>query len=184
MDNSCLLEEIEFWRTKISNDDLEILELAFFKIFIKFEKFVSDMFICYSVGNKSSREYCPSRKLSFLDETHLNAIIKKENKSFVNHYESVFKLADHIFQDNPFEILSTDINFCTDIINMKTLRDYIAHESNHAKRLYQERVLGNKKFIKPSEFLKSIKKSKSISYYTYYVNLMRDSSEYILSGPS
>lgn len=184
MDNSILIDEIEFWKSKISPSNPEILELAFFKIFIQFEKFVSDIFISYSVGNNSSENYCPNRKLSFLNEEHLNAIIKKENKSFVNHYDAVFKLSEHIFVDNPFEILSTDVNFCSEILNMKTIRDYIAHESSHSRRLYCERVLNSQNFIKPSEFLNKKKKSKSISYYSYYVDLMRKSSEYIIKGPA
>lgn len=85
MDNSVLLEEIEFWKSKISATNPEILELAFFKIFIKFEKFISDIFISYSIGNNSCESYCPNRKLNFSDEEHLNAVLKKENKSFVNH---------------------------------------------------------------------------------------------------
>jgi hypothetical protein len=183
MDNSILLKEIEFWKSKISPTNPEILELAFFKIFIKFEKFISDIFVSYSVGNKSFENYCPNRKLCFNDEDHLNAILKKENKSFVNHYETVFRLSEHIFVDNPFEIISTDANFCSDILNMKTIRDYIAHESSHSKRLYCERVLNSMNFIKPYEFLSKKKKSTSVSYYTHYVELMKESSEYIIKGP-
>ena len=184
MDNSILIEEIEFWKTKISPSNPEILELAFFKVFIKFEKFISDIFILYSTGKKSCESYCPKRKLNFLDEEHLNAIIKKENKSFINHFEAVLKLSEHIFEDNPFEIISTDMNFCSDILNMKTIRDYIAHESNHSRKLYCDRLLNGKKFIKPSDFLNSKKKSKSISYYSYYIDLMKKSTDYILKGPA
>lgn len=184
MDNSVLLEEIEFWKSKISPTNPEILELAFFKIFIKFEKFISDIFISYSIGNDSCENYCPNRKLNFTNEDHLNAVLKKENKSFVNHYDAVFKLSEHIFIDNPFEILSTDANFCSDILNMKTIRDYIAHESSHSRRLYYERVLNSQNFIKPYEFLNKKKKSKSISYYTHYIELMKTSTDYIIKGPA
>ena len=184
MDNSILLNEIELWKTKISENNPEMLELAFFKIFIKFEKFISDIFICYSIGNDSCENYCPNRKLNFNDENHLNALLKKENKSFVNHYDAVFKVSEYIFIDNPFEILSRDANFCSDILNMKTIRDYIAHESSHSTRLYCDRVLNSQNFIKPYEFLNKNKKGKAISNYTHYIELMINASDYIIKGPA
>lgn len=185
MDNSVLIREIEYWEEKLKSADKEMIELAFFKIFIKFEKFISDIFILYCIGEKSIENYCPDRKLVFEDEKHLNAVINKNNNSYINHYDAVFKLSEHIFVNNPFEIISRDVNYCSDILNMKTIRDFIAHESNHSKANYSKRVLsGSSVFLKPSDFLIKNKKSTNKSYFTYYVNLMKKSSEYILKGPA
>jgi len=185
MDNTELFEEIEYWNEKISSSKTsEILELAFFKIFIKFEKFLSDLFVNYCIGENSLGNYCPERKLCFTDEEHLNAILQKEKKMFINHYDLILKLSDHIFAQNPFEIISRDANFSSEIRNMKIIRDYIAHESNHAKKKFSEALLNGKENIKPFEFLAKKKKSRAVSYYSYYIEIIKETSNYIINGPA
>ena len=72
MDNLLLQNEISYWQSILpKTNNPKLLELAFFKIFIKFEKFASDLFIHYSIGNSSIEGYCPIRTLCFLDDTHL-----------------------------------------------------------------------------------------------------------------
>ena len=184
MNNSDLIDEIAKWNeilTTKSNKDL--YELAFFKVFIKFEKFLSDAFENYSIGLQSDYGYCPERILNFIDVDHLYKIIKKDNKSYVNHYESIKNLSNCIFQDNPFEILTTDANYSTDINNMKTLRDYIAHESSSARNRFIKSLLNNKSFISPNEFLLKKKKILNISNYTHYTNIMMEISGYLINVP-
>jgi len=185
MNNQVLLDEIEYWEKILpTNTNPELLELSFFKIFIKFEKFVSDVFISYCIGNISHKAYCPNRKLNFIDEEHLNAIIKKENRGFVNHYESIFKLSEHIFFDNPFEIISRDAILTSEFNNMKIIRDYIAHESSHARSKYESVLLNNKAFIEPFEFLQKTRRGTAKSNYTHYIEALKNSSEYLLTGPA
>lgn len=183
MNNDILVNEIEYWKQLLqANSNPELIELAFFKIFIKFEKLISDIFIKYSIGEKSDFEFCPKRKLNFIDEDHLNKIIKKNNTSFINHYESILNLSEHIFINNPFEIISTSANYSSEIRKMKIIRDYIAHESSHSKSKYETNVT-NRKNLKPHEFLNKTKPSLSISYYSYYLKLMIETSEYLIKGP-
>lgn len=184
MNNTNLIEEITKWNeilTTKSNKDL--YELAFFKIFIKFEKFLSDAFENYSIGIQSDYGYCPERILCFIDIEHLNKIIKKDNKSFVNHYESIKNLSNCIFQDNPFDILTTDANYYSDINNMKILRDYIAHESDSSKNKYIKSLLNSKSFVSPNDFLLKKKKVLNISNYTHYTNVMNEISGYLINVP-
>lgn len=183
MNNEVLVIEIENWKQLLKkNSNSELIELAFFKIFIKYEKFISDIFIHYSIGEKSNFNYCPVRKLNFSDETHLNKIIQKPNTSFINHFDTVLKLSEHIFIDNPFEILTRDANYSSEVGKMKIIRDYIAHESSHSKNKFEKSVTNNA-ILKPHEFLSKTNPRLSISYYSQYLKIMEETSDYILKGP-
>lgn len=186
MNNSFLIAEINKWNLifqSTSNIDKSIYELAFFKIFIKFEKFLSDTFENYAIGNSSIHGYCPNRILNFKDFEHLNKVIKKENRSFVNHYEVIKNISDCFFLDNPFEIIKTDPTYTTSINQMKNIRDYIAHESESARNKYVTNVLNNRPFIEPYEHLMTIKKKYNKSYYSYYIKSIIEISSYIINEP-
>ncbi len=184
MNNTNLLNEISKWNLILStNTNRDLYELAFFKIFIKFEKFLSDTFENYSIGNQSDSGYCPERILNFIDLEHLNKIIKKENASFVNHYEIIKNLSSCIFLSNPFEIIISDANYSTDIHHMKVLRDFIAHESDSAKGKYIRSLLNNRPFISPNEYLLKKKKIINISNYTHFTNIITEISKYLINEP-
>ncbi|NLK92559.1 MAG: hypothetical protein GX273_05420 [Bacteroidales bacterium] len=186
MNNSFLIAEIEKWNVifqSTSNIDKSIYELAFFKIFIKFEKFLSDTFENYAIGNSSIHGYCPNRRLNFEDIDHLNKVIKKENRSFVNHYDLIKNISDCFFLDNPFEIIKTDPKYTTIINQMKSIRDYIAHESDSARNKYVTNVLNDRPFIEPSVHLMTIKKNYNKSYYTYYTKSIIEISSFIINAP-
>jgi hypothetical protein len=183
MNNSELIDEIAKWNKILkTNSNKDLYELAFFKVFIKFEKFLSEAFENYSIGIQSDYGYCPERILNFLDVDHLYKTIKKDDK-YVNHYENIKKLSNCIFQDNPFEIITTDANYSTEINNMKTLRDYIAHESITSRNRFIKCLLNNKTFISPNEFLLRKKKTIKISNYTYYTNIITEISDYLIYVP-
>lgn len=186
MNNQELFDEIDKWNNLFSSSasiDNSIYELAFFKIFIKFEKFLSYSFENYAIGNTSIHGYCPTRRLSFDDIAHLNKVIKKENRSFVNHYEVIKSISDCFFNDNPFEIITTDPNYSSIINQMKVIRDYIAHESDAAKHKYITNVLNNRPFVEPHIHLRTVKRSLSISFYTYYINSIIEISNFIINTP-
>lgn len=184
MNNSVLIDEVEYWKNLLQvNSNSELIELAFFKIFIKYEKIISDLFIHYSIGEKSDFNYCPVRKLNFVDENHVNKILQKQNTSFINHFEIVLKLSEYFFIDNPFEILSNSANYSNEVIKMKVIRDFIAHESLHSKKKF-ERTVTNNQELKPYEFLNKINPALSITYYSQYVKIMEETSDYILKGPA
>lgn len=186
MNNQDLIDEVDKWNTifnSTTNIDSSLYELAFFKIFIKFEKFLSDTFENYAIGNSSTYGYCPQRRLAFVDLDHLNKVIKKENRTFVNHFEVIKNISDSFFLNNPFDIIRTDPRYSTTINEMKYIRDYIAHESNAAKSKYIQSVLNNRPFIEPSQHLLSIKRNTNRSYYTYYVESILEISNYIIDAP-
>jgi len=186
MNNQDLIDEIDKWNAVFSSAstiDNSLFELAFFKVFIKFEKFLSDSFENYAIGNASIHGYCPPRRLTFDDLDHLNKVIKKENRSFVNHFEVIKNISDCFFTNNPFDIIKTDPNYSTIINQMKVIRDYIAHESSAAKQKYIVSILNNRPFIEPHQHLLSIKRGTSLSYYTYYINSIKDISNFIINTP-
>ncbi len=186
MSNQDLIDEIRRWNTLFvasSTVDSSLYELAFFKIFIKFEKFLSDSFENYAIGNLSIHGYCPSRRLNFDDLEHLNKVLKKNDRAFVNHFEVIKTISDCFFSDNPFDIIKTDPNYSNIIKDMKIIRDYIAHESNSAKNKYVAGILNNRPFIEPHQHLLNTKRGASISYYTYYINAIQEISNFIINTP-
>ncbi len=186
MDNKDLLDEIDKWNLVFSSHstiDPSLYELAFFKIFIKFEKFLSDCFENYAIGSASSYGYCPTRRLNFDDLNHLNRVIKKENRSFVNHYEVIKNISDCFFIDNPFEIIKTDPTYTTIINQMKIIRDYIAHESLAAKNKYVVTILNNRPFIEPHKHLLQTKRGTANSFYSHYINSIINISNFIINTP-
>lgn len=187
MSNQDLIDEINKWNTLFNSTttiDNSIYELAFFKVFIKFEKFLSDCFENYAIGNASTHGYCPTRRLSFDDLNHLNRVIKKENRSFVNHFEVIKNISDCFFSDNPFEIIKTDPTYSTIIGQMKTIRDYIAHESSSAQTKYVQSILNNRPFIEPHQHLLTIKRGTTKSFYTFYIDSILAISNFIINTPT
>lgn len=84
-----LLEEIVKWQPKIRIDE-EYLELAFFKIFVKFENFITDAIVKYATGEFSNQDKV-KRRLEFSDKDHLKKTIRldyldtgKNTKELVN----------------------------------------------------------------------------------------------------
>ncbi|QZK89815.1 hypothetical protein K5V07_04665 [Flavobacterium sp. CHNK8] len=186
MDNQDLIDEINKWNVIFSSSstiDQSLYELAFFKIFIKFEKFLSDCFENYAIGINSNSGYCPTRRLNFDDLEHLNKVIKKENRSFVNHFDVIKNISDCFFIDNPFEIIKTDPTYTTIISHMKIIRDYIAHESTSAKNKYVVTILNNRPFIEPHQHLLLRKRGSTNSFYSYYINSIQNISNFIINAP-
>lgn len=186
MNNQELIDEIDKWNNLFSSSntiDPAIYELAFFKIFIKFEKFLSDCFENYAIGSSSSSGYSPTRRLNFDNLEHLNKVIKKENRSFVNHFEVIKKISDCFFIDNPFDIIRTDPTHTTTINQMKIIRDYIAHESAASKNKYLTTILNNRPFIEPHQHLLQTKRGTSKSFYTFYITSINNISNYIINTP-
>lgn len=186
MTNQDLIDEIQRWNTVFASTsaiDNSLYELAFFKIFIKFEKFLSDSFENYAIGNVSIHGYCPIRRLNFDDLTHLNKVIQKKERSFINHFEVIKNISDCFFTDNPFDIIKTDPTYTTIINQMKVIRDYIAHESSAARNKYIVNILNNRPFVEPYQHLLSSKRGSGLSYYTFYINSIQNISNFIINTP-
>lgn len=187
MDNSELITEIDKWKDIFQNNsNNHLYELAFFKIFVKFEKFLADCFEGYCAGNKSIYNYCPNRKLEFLDVNHLHKVLKcNGGGSFINHSKIIKDVSNYFFNDNdnPFNIITTDSNYSNLYNHMLLVRNVIAHESSEAKNRYQNTILGNNNlYISPNEHLLFQKRGSSDSYYTIYVEAIKNISNYIVGN--
>lgn len=181
-EDKSLMEEIEKWRPLVQERG-EFLEIAFFKIFVKFERLILDLIIQYSTGQYSSEEYLPERRLEFEDFEHLkNTITDKKHIDISNRMD---KLVTQIFRDNnPFSFFfnSEDRDFYN---RMKYLRNYIAHESPESRNAYKKNVLFNQEYISPSTFLaKRHSRENPASNYTIFIDLVQKYSNSFLKNPN
>lgn len=207
MENQEILNEISYWDSKMNTipqgitfdnsiDESnylqsvrnEIIDIAFFKIYIKFEKLFTIMFEQYCIGGENQNGYCPNRKLIFTNTEHFLAIIQKKNNEFTLGLDFIRRMSGHIFEDshNSFSVLS-HYNFVTDLNEMKAIRDYIAHESQSALTNYVKYfpILPNSDVPSANEMLMGTCKrgSKTFTRYNRYVETITFLSGYILSQP-
>lgn len=161
------MAEITKWQPKISNDDT-FLELAFFKIFVKFENFLTDTIIDYATGTISNPSKV-ERRLDFVDRDHFK---KTTNLSYLDTGDKTKILVDQLFTNSnkiSFFFNSSDNEFFE---KMKALRNYIAHESIESKNKYIRKTLNNKEFMTPNEFLKSKNRGDKDSMYTKFIDIV------------
>lgn len=183
LENDDLKEYIRLCNEQLRPDSKLLYEVSFFKIFVKFEKFLSDMFIMYCVGRKSSLDYLPSRKLNFSDEEHLRVVLSDGNKSYVDYINKIEKLGKHIFEKSPFNVIYEVADNYTLFYKMTCMRNYIAHESEESRKKYKEACLGNSEFIDVGEYLLKINRRKSKTNYTICIEKIIEISDLILNPP-
>lgn len=187
MDNSELKQEIYKWQNIFQNQNIndDLYELAFFKIFIKFERLLSVSFERYVTGQAGKNGILPKRKLNFIDDSHLKKILKcNGGKSFVEHIKIIRDFSDCFFDDasNPFDIIKTDPIYSNIFSEMVSIRNFIAHESNEAREKYIKTCLGNRqdRFKPVYDYLKSMRKNAGESNYTFYIKAMDAISVYVI----
>lgn len=169
-----LINEIANWQVKISEDNT-FLEIAFFKIFVKFENFITDIIINYatkSVENVNKVEL----RIAFDDREHFKNVI---GISYLDTGVKTKKLVDQIFTANnhiSFFFNSDESQFFEE---MKCLRNYIAHESEESRTKYMRKTTKTPNFIEPNDFLKSKKRRETDTMYTKFVNMVLKYAEYI-----
>ncbi|MBB6714781.1 hypothetical protein [Clostridium gasigenes] len=182
--------EIKKWDKEfLENENKDILyEIAFFKIFVKFEVFVSKVFIKYASGEGSEEGYIVKRKLAFKDEKHLKVFLKDGNSSFVNYYDKIPKLSKYIFEDkkDPFWLIFSSGSYSSYLNQMKAIRNYIAHESEESKKIYIEDVLRERSFVYPFEYLGKMNSKRGKTNYSILVgnilemmNLLSDPASFL-----
>lgn len=159
-----------------------LYEASFFKIYVKFEVFLSEMFKSYCIGTVNSNGYCPQRKLAFVDEEQLEAVLKGD-KQYVDYLKKIESLSKHIFIDNPFNVIFDVADNATYINQMMALRNYIAHESSESRNKYVKTCLSNQSFVEPRDFLMMKNKKNSKSHYTIYIDKILEISDLILEKP-
>lgn len=178
-----ILDTIKFWTTWAQENNVSNYDIAILKIWIKFEKYLGEVFLKYSIGQPSELGYKPRLKISFADESHFNAFMKDKNRKYIDYLDKIENLSEHIFIENPFNIILLDVERTQNFKRLKCLRNYIAHESEEARRKVIQQCFGGdeKKFKEPNEYLKSKPKNSSDSYYTIYIKLIAEVVEAINS---
>lgn len=163
-----LLAEICKWQDKIIADD-ENLEMAFFKVFVKFENFLTDAIMKYATGEYENQKKV-KRRLEFADSEHLMKTIRMD---YLDTGLTTRKLVNQLFKsDNriSFFFNSEHNDFFE---KMKALRNYIAHESEESKRNYIRKTLNNHDYMTPSEFLKYKNRGGSESQYSKFIEIVK-----------
>ncbi|KMK52385.1 hypothetical protein RO21_01180 [[Actinobacillus] muris] len=155
-------------------------DIAIFRCWIKFEKFLIYKFVEYSTKPFGSEDI---RRLKFDDESHFKAFLKGE-RSYIEYMSKIEKLSQHIFKNNknPFEILISDQNYSNVFKDLVAIRNYIAHESEEAERKYINRIFSSnpKRMIPVNDYLKSWKdRKKAESCYSFYVRGIKEMSKLI-----
>lgn len=160
-------------------------DIALFKIWIQFEKFISQLFVDYCIGNTSESGYSPTLNLQFKDETQLNAFLVQGNKKYIEYPDRIQRLSKHIFETNPFDIIFADSTNKTAYDQIVAIRNYVAHESGEAKiKLIKTCFSGNSNnFKEPNDYLQSKERSSRTSYFTYYTTIINNMSLLLVNPP-
>jgi len=182
VNNDDLLLKIEEWKEKLSNDE-KYVNFALLEIFIEFEKFLTNSFIAYALGNKGKNAFTPILRVNFENEEHLLGFLKCDNQ-YIDYIKKIPKIKEFIFKEStcPFNKVFSTARFTTYFKEIQILRNLIAHQSKESKDKYQRNVLrakGINSYIKAETFLLKINGQENISYYSIYINAMQFYSEVI-----
>lgn len=166
---------ISYWTEWASKPDVQRYDIALFKIWIQFERFIGELFVTYATGNSSEKGYSPELKIKFQDGEHFNALMRPKNGKYIDYLDMIETLSKHIFKNNPFEVILGMETEKVAYNQMKLIRNYVAHESNDAKKKLINACFGGRedKFVEPNDFLKSREKSTKNTYYTYYIDIIK-----------
>jgi hypothetical protein len=184
MENEELLECITYWDKQIKKDN-NLCDVAMMKIFVKLERFIILMFKNYSTGIASGKGYTAERKLLFEDYSHLDNFLSIKGGSFIDYLPIIQKFSKFIFLDNrnPFDLIFADDTLKNIFEEIRAIRNYVAHESQESISKYKRTCLsGNNDFIEPKIYLNSLKMSRSKSYYSFYIEKVKEISEILLES--
>lgn len=178
-------DAISYWTNWANTSSDKCYDYALLKIWIKFERYVGEIFVSYATGGKSESGYSPQLKLQFNNEEHLNAFLRDPNKMYVDYIKQIQKLSKHIFVDDPFDSIFLDVTNLNVFNQIIAIRNYIAHESGEAKiKMIKCCFNGNeKKFKEPCTYLLTKEKTTNKTYYTFYVETIKNMA-ILLSSPT
>ena len=181
-ENDNLKLYIDHCNSKLSPSIPMLYEASFFKIYVKFEVYLSCIFKDYCIGKENSKGYCPERKLAFIDEEHLNAVLKGE-KQYIDYLKKIESLSKHIFIDNPFNVIFDVAEFWDAMNKMMVLRNYIAHESPESRTRYIRTCLAGGAYIEPYDYLIKKNRGNPKSNYTIFIEKIIEISDLVLESP-
>jgi hypothetical protein len=161
-------------------------DVALFKIWIRMELFLRDIFISYCINTSSERGYLPQTKIRFQNEEQLNAFLREGSRKYIEYLDKIEKLSKYIFDDNPFDALFLDATNKDTYEQIKAIRNHIAHESGESRLKYINKCLhgDESRYIDPHIFLLKREPTSHDTYYTYYINKIRIIAELIISAPT
>lgn len=173
-------EQIDFWETwaKNGSEDYKPYDLALFKIFSVFERYISDLFIEYLLGNKSEFGLKPKNKLTFTDMEQIEKVFTKNNK-FVDYLDCIENISPALFDDNPFHPIIDTVPYRAVYCNCRAIRNFVAHDSIESKRKYIKNICGGEaeKFIEPCVHLSNCIKNSEKSYFEHYIESLVNIAE-------
>ena len=180
-----VLKAITEWTSWATKPDVQMYDIALLKIWIKFERFIGELFVSYAVGIPSETGYSPKLKIQFKDEAQFNVFMRDGNKKYVEYIDKIEKLSSHIFQDNPFDVILLNGNIKTAFYQMRAIRNYVAHESVESKhKMITQLGVNENNFRELNDYLKSIDKTTGNSNYTCYVRVIKAIVELLIKDPS
>lgn len=176
MVTSDIINSINEWTKWVSKPENCRYDIALFKIWIQFEKFIGNLFVAYSTGQPSEYGFVPDLKLRFESEEQLNAFLREGNRTYVDYLTQIERLSKHIFVNNPFDVIFLDSVANDAYHQIVAIRNYIAHESGEAKGKMIKTCFGGDetKFKVPNDFLLTQIHKTGKTYYTHYVDIMRN----------
>ncbi len=180
-----IINTVEQWTNWAQQSPNGRYDVALFKIWIQFEKFLSELFIKYAIGNPSETGFVPNLKLHFRDETQLNAFLREGNRTYIEYLSKIEKLSKHIFENNPFDVLFLDANYHEMYIQMSSVRNYIAHESGEARSKMVKTCFGGRddRFMEPNDFLLTQERTTGKTRYTLYTDTIKDVVQLLIAPP-
>lgn len=174
------IEKQEEWAS-----ETDCFDIAIFRIWVQFEKFLSKKFIDYSIG-KYSYNGEDIRRLSFSDELHFKKFMMGE-KQYIEYLTKIENVSDSIFMEgrNPFDIINNDIEYSNTYRLLRALRNHIAHESEESRKRYIKMLCGGNvdNFKEPNTYLKEWKKgSNTVTNYTHFLESIKKMA-YLIEVP-
>lgn len=176
MTSQDFIDETQKWINWVASNPSQDYDIALFKIWIQFEKFVSEIFFDYCLAIPSETGYCPSRKITFTSKDQLDNIFRKEGQPYTDFFKLSQNKSKWIFDDNdnPFISVFNSVNYSPVITSVNIIRDYIAHESGQAKSKYISKCLNGRSspFVSPRDFLAQMNVQQSKTQFTIYVEAL------------
>ena len=111
--------------------------------------------------------------------------MREGNRTYVEYPTQIKKLSKHIFTKDPFDVIFSDNNIFNAYNQIIAIRNYIAHESGESKAKLIKTCFGGRdeKFKEPNDFLQSKEKSTNHTYYTYYIDIIKNVAQLLINPP-
>jgi hypothetical protein len=182
---STIEESVNTWSEWASAPSIKRYDIALLKIWIQFERFISELFILYATGGVSEEGFSPTLNLQFSNEEQLNVFLREGNRTYIEYPTQIKKLSKHIFQNDPFDIIFLDENNSSAYNQIISIRNYIAHESGESKtKIINTCFSGNaRNYVEPNDFLQMKESSSRTTYFTYYTDIIKNMAKLLINPP-